>query len=42
MNPAGRSECCCADDDFKDNGLDSTMSISINDQGGLTQRTMRR
>ena len=42
MNPAERSECCCADDDFKDNGLDSTMSISIYDQGGPTHRTMRR
>jgi hypothetical protein len=31
VNPANRSECCCADDDFKDIGLDSTMSISIND-----------
>lgn len=34
VNPANRSECCCAEDDFKDIGLDSTMSISINDQGG--------
>lgn len=40
MNGAERSECCCADDDFKDNGLDSTMSISIYDQGGPT--TSRR
>jgi hypothetical protein len=31
VNPANRSECCCAEDDFKDIGLDSTMSISIND-----------
>ena len=42
MNGAERSECCCAEDDFKDNGLDSTMSISIYDQGGPTQRTSRR
>lgn len=42
MNPVERSECCCAEDDFKDNGLDSTMSISIYDQGGPVQRTSRR
>jgi hypothetical protein len=42
MNPAERSECCCADDDFKDIGLDSTMSISIYDQGGPTARPLRR
>lgn len=42
MNTAPRSECCCAEDDFKDIGLDSTMSISINDQGVPRRPSMRR
>lgn len=44
VNTAPRSECCCAEDDFKDIGLDSTMSISINDQGVHVPRrpSMRR
>lgn len=32
-----RSECCCAEDDFKDIGLDSTMSLSeLHGEGGPT------
>ena len=37
MNPAGRSECCCADDDFKDNGLD-IMVVSVSEAGAKRGR----